>query len=190
MILSDNDIHQAIVSGEIKITGWDGELYVGPSSLDLHLDNRAMVLDRPANLGYIYLDRRLDVETSFTDDSGWDNFTLFPGEFYIMSTVEHITLPKNIAGFLQGRSSIARLGIDIHAAGFFDPGFSGNATLEVMNLTNVPIVVPKHTRICQMVFMHCNEATVGYADKADQKYQGQLGPTLSKISNDFRPNGN
>ena len=91
-----------------------------------------------------------------------------------------------MAGYLQGRSSIARIGLNIHAAGFADPGFEGNLTLEVVNFTNYPIVLKKHTRIGQMTFQRTGRpCEVPYGAKKDSKYQGQVGPTLTKVHEDY-----
>ena len=80
-------------------------------------------------------------------------------------------------------SSLALLGLNIHAAGFFDPGFEGQATLEVSTFTDVPIKIYSETRICQMVFVKTSEpTTVSYSEKG--KYQNQIGPTLSKSYED------
>lgn len=190
MILSDYDIGTAIDKGEIKIES-DLPLYLGPCSVDLHLDNKAFILSEKKMLELPEGDRMLDIahkeraKDLFEEYSGWDGIIIHPGEFYILSSVEKITFDKSTVGFIQGRSSIARMGLNIHAAGFFDAGFSGTATLEVTNFTKYPIHIPKHTRICQMVFARTETpCMVSYAQKVDSKYQGQSGPTLSEVHQD------
>ncbi len=186
MILSDVEIWEALNKQEIKIEFPDGnmkDLYVGPSSVDLHLDNHARILDNKLEIPI-----RMDEDSSkyFREYKGWDDIIIHPGEFYILSTVEKLTFNESIAGFIQGRSSVARLGINVHAAGFFDPKFSGTATLEVTNFTNSPIIIPKNTRICQMVFVRTGkESKIGYDEKMDSKYYKQMGPTVSKIHQDY-----
>ena len=102
-----------------------------------------------------------------------------------MSTKETLTFSNSIAGFLQGRSSVARIGLNIHAAGFFDPGFSGTATLEVTNFTQITIILYENMRICQMVFVKVAiPSSDNYGIRKESKYQGQKGPTLSKIHED------
>lgn len=185
MLLSDHDIKIEMDKGEIIIIGSD-ELYIGPSSVDLHLDNVSKILTRGVDRT-IYVGK--DASKEFIEQSDWDEITIHPGEFYILSTIEKITLGDDIAAFVQGRSSIARLGINIHAAGFIDPGFSGNITLEVTNFTSVPIVIPKNTRICQLVFMYtCSPCDVPYNMKKDSKYMNQAGPTLTEIHKDYGKN--
>ena len=186
MILSDVDLKEAIANKEIEISGIS-PLYIGPSSVDLHLDNKAKIM--PTGTQYneaIDISDGESIKKLFVDYNGWDSITISPRELYILSTVEKITLPNNIVAFLQGRSSIARVGLQVHAAGFFDPNFSGTATLEVSNLTNHPIKIPKHTRICQMVFMQTKSpAEIGYDKKSDSKYQNQSGPKLTEIYRDY-----
>ena len=110
---------------------------------------------------------------------------ILPGEFYILSSVEKFKLGRSIAGFVHGRSSLARNGLNIHMAGFVDPGFEGNITLEVTNFTKRPIKLQKHMRVGQMVFMKTGmPVQTSYAEKKDSKYNHQSGPTLTKISED------
>lgn len=181
MILSDKLIKEEIVNHRIKIAGVN-DLYIGPSSLDLHLDNKAMILKHSNQA--IRTDE--DCSERFEEYSDWDEITIYPGEFYILHTKEFMSFPRDVAGFIQGRSSIARLGINVHAAGFFDPGFAGTATLEVTNFTNVPITIPKDTRICQMVFLRVDgEVDVDYSQKKDSKYMGQCAPKLTEIQKDY-----
>ena len=186
MMLSDGEIKEALLNGQIVISS-DEELYIGPSSLDLHLDNVAKVL--PAGTDFnkkVYADKKDEIAGMFVEMNGWDEITINPNEFYILSSKERIKLPANIAGFLQGRSSIARIGLNIHAAGFFDPGFEGTATLEVTNFTTHPIVLPKGIRICQMVFMRTGKSCeVPYDQKKDSKYMGQTGAVLTKIDKEY-----
>lgn len=186
MAMSDRDIKSAIENKEIKISGWE-PLYIGPGSVDLHLDNRAKIM--PTGTQYneaVDLSDEDSIKELFVNYDGWDSITISPREFYILSTVEHITLSNGIVSFLQGRSSIARAGLQVHCAGFFDCGFSGTATLELSNLTNHPIKIPKNTRICQMVFFRTDsECEIPYNEKADSKYSGQEGPTLTEIHRDY-----
>jgi len=175
MILSDRQIRDELnrsdFERELTIDTGDTELYIGPSSIDLHLDNRAKIC-----VG----------EGKFEDYNDWDELVVHPGEFYVLSTVEKLSLGRSIAGFVQGRSSLARIGLNIHLAGFVDPGFEGNITLEVSNFTKYPIRIKKHQRICQIVIMRTSSSVdISYAEKPDAKYQNQHGPTLSKINEEL-----
>lgn len=188
MILSDRDIVRAINSKEIEITGWENEIHIGSSSIDLHLDSRAMVLDESKFEPGEEMDfsRKEKSAEKFSRHDGWEVIAIEPSIFYILSTVEVIKFADDIVGFVQGRSSVARMGIQVHCAGFADAGFHGNITLEVTNLTNKTIRIPKHTRICQMVFARMqSKAAVPYGKRPESKYQGQVGPTLTSIFKDY-----
>ncbi len=192
-VLSDIEIMNEIGKDNLVITGWP-ELYIGPSSLDMHLDNKCKTIDA-TKVSYFLTDEGtvdgIDISADnsdiFTEENDWEYIVLYPRQLYLLSTVERIKFPDDVVGFIQGRSSIARLGINVHNAGYFDAGFEGTATLEVTNLTQYPIKVPKHTRICQMVFVRTGMAAqVPYGKKKDSKYQGQNGPTLTGAHQDFK----
>lgn len=188
MILGDTHIKDLISTVNLidaeKST--NDAVYVGPSSLDLHLDNKAKILRKPSHGWLVDPIHITDPALigRFDEYNGWDDITIFPGEFYILHTKEYLRFPKDLAGFIQGRSSLARLGINIHAAGFFDPGFEGTATLEVTNFTSVPIIIPQNTRIAQMVFMRAEGVDIDYSQKKDHKYLGQNEPQLTRVFDD------
>lgn len=177
MILSDKDIRAAIKSKDIILSS-PSPLYIGPASLDLHLKGTAKRLKKGFD---VVLDCHKDNSEHF-EEFEFEDLVVEPNDFFILSTIEQIGFSRKMAGFIQGRSSLARLGLNIHAAGFFDPGFFGTATLEVSNFTSRPIVIYNGMRICQMVFAPTSSPVeVSYADKKDQKYNGQIVPTLSRI---------
>lgn len=110
-----------------------------------------------------------------------DSFVLYPNNFVLASTVEYIALPNDIAAFVQGRSSIGRLGLNVQDAGFGDPGFCGEITLELYNFSRVPIKLEKGMRIAQLVFNETYPVSVPY----NGKYKGQKGATPSMIFKDY-----
>jgi dCTP deaminase len=114
-------------------------------------------------------------------DQGY--YLLLPGEFILGSSVEVFTFPNDLAGELTGKSSIGRLGLQVHAtAGFFDPGFSGTATLEISNLARVPIRLRSGLVIAQMRFVSMSrpsEWAYGHPER-NSHYQHQHGPTDSR----------
>ena len=107
-------------------------------------------------------------------------FVLHPGEFVLGSTLELCTLPDDLAGRLEGKSSLGRLGLLTHStAGFIDPGFSGHITLELSNVANLPITLWPGMKIGQLCLLRLTspaEHPYGSA-QAGSKYQGQRGPT-------------
>ena len=98
-------------------------------------------------------------------------FVLHPGEFTLASTLEFIKLPLDIAGRLEGRSSVGRLGLQVHAtAGFVDPGFEGSLTFELINSGKLPLKIRPGVRLGQMCFFKTKEVQVGYMDKNGSKF--------------------
>lgn len=113
------------------------------------------------------------------------NFVLHPGAFLLASTLEFIRLPRDIAGRLEGRSSLGRLGLQVHAtAGFVDPGFEGTLTFELINSGKLPIQVFPGVRLGQICFFHVPEVQVPYRRKKHSKYARRLGVELTLIEND------
>lgn len=112
-------------------------------------------------------------------------FLLGPGDFALGHTLETITLPNNLVGIVNGKSSLGRLGLIVHAtAGFVDPGFPGQVTLELYNLSPYAIILRPGMKIAQMVFQRCGSCENPYgSDKLNSKYKGQTGATASRISN-------
>ncbi|MFB6265730.1 MAG: dCTP deaminase, partial [Candidatus Nanohaloarchaea archaeon] len=113
---------------------------------------------------------------------------IHPGEFILGSSLETVNVPDDLVARVEGRSSYGRLGIVVHAtAGFVDPGFEGQITLEMQNLGNAPVRVYPEDRICQVVFeTMTSEAETPYGEKKNAKYQGQKGATGSKLDSEKR----
>jgi dCTP deaminase len=115
-------------------------------------------------------------------------FVLHPGEFVLGQTLERVRLPDDLVARLEGKSSLGRLGLVIHStAGFVDPGFEGNLTLELSNLANLPITIYQGMPIGQISFMRMDGAVEhAYgAGEAGSKYQGQTEPTASRFYLNF-----
>jgi dCTP deaminase len=115
-------------------------------------------------------------------------FILHPGEFVLGQTLERVTLPNDLVARLEGKSSLGRLGLLIHStAGFVDSGFSGNLTLELSNVANLPITIFHGMPIGQISFMRMDgpvEHPYG-DDENSSKYQGQAEPTPSRFYLNF-----
>jgi len=185
MILSDKDILQRVKRGDLKIEPFD-ESFVQPSTVDLHLSEELRVFDN-WEIGVIDVKEKCDVSRVIKISS--DGFIIHPGEFLLGSTVEKITLPDDLAGKLEGRSSLGRLGLVIHAtAGYVDPGFSGWLTFELSNLSRLPIKIYPQMKIAQICFFQMSSPVLHpYGSKElGSKYQGQKGPTASRVWLDFK----
>lgn len=181
MLLSDRDIRAEIRAGRLGIEPFDEKL-VQPSSVDVRLDNFFRVFN---NTRYTHIDpaRQQDELTTLVQADEGEPFVLHPGEFVLGSTLEQCTLPDDLAGRLEGKSSLGRLGLLTHStAGFIDPGFSGHITLELSNVANLPITLWPGMKIGQLCLLRLTSpAEHPYGSSAvGSKYQGQRGPTPSR----------
>jgi len=190
MILSDVDIKKYIEKGTIKIDPYPNfEEQLGPCSLDLHLGNSFKIF-KVSRYAFIDLKNKTDVEKMMEEIVVKDEapFIIQPRDFVIAITREEILLPDNIMGRLDGRSSLARLGLVIHVtAARFDPGWKGKAIMELGNLGTVPIVLYSGMRICSMTFETLvAPAETPYLQQKDHKYAGQDSATASKINEETK----
>jgi dCTP deaminase len=186
VILSDRDIREQIESGRIQIEPFTPDA-VQPSSVDLHLDNRFRVF---RNNRYPYIDVRQEQPelTELLEINGDEPFVLHPGEFVLGSTLERVALPDDLVARLEGKSSLGRLGLLIHStAGYVDPGWDGNLTLELSNVANLPIALYQGMKIGQISFQKLSSPVeVAYGDpRIGSKYRGQRDPTASLYHRDF-----
>jgi len=186
VVLSDRDIRAEIEAGRIVIDPFIPEA-VQPSSVDLHLDRRFRVF---RNSRYPFIDVRADQPelTELVEIGGDDPFILHPGEFVLGSTFERVGLPNDLVARLEGKSSLGRLGLLIHStAGYVDPGWEGNLTLELSNVANLPITLYDGMKIGQISFQRLTSpAEVAYGDASiGSKYRGQRDPTASLYHRDF-----
>jgi dCTP deaminase len=187
VVLSDRTIRAELEAGRIVIEPYDESL-VQPSSVDVRVDRRFRVFH---NARYPYIDVRQPMEdlTELVEPRKDEPFILHPGEFVLGQTLERVTLPDDVVARLEGKSSLGRLGLLIHStAGFVDSGFSGNLTLELSNVANLPITIYHGMPIGQISFMRMDgpvENPYG-SGKADSKYQGQAEPTPSRFYENFK----
>ena len=186
MLLSDRDLRKELESGRLGIEPLD-QAMVQPSSVDVRLDRYFRVFN---NTRYTHIDpqQQQDDLTSLVEVEGDEPFVLHPGEFVLGSTFEAVTLPDDLAGRLEGKSSLGRLGLLTHStAGFIDPGFTGHITLELSNVANLPITLWPGMKIGQLcLFQLSSSAEFPYGSKeAGSRYQGQRGPTPSRAYRNF-----
>ncbi|MFZ8871591.1 MAG: dCTP deaminase [Candidatus Nanopelagicaceae bacterium] len=181
MLLSDRDIAAEIKSGRVQVDPFEPKM-IQPSSVDVRLDRFFRVFE---NHKYEVIDPSIEQsdltrEVAVAPD---DFFILHPGEFVLASTYEVITLPDDIAGRLEGKSSLGRLGLLTHStAGFIDPGFSGHITLELSNVANLPVKLYPGMKIGQLCLIKLSSSADHPYGSAlyGSRYQGQRGPTPSK----------
>lgn len=187
MLLSDIDIEGYIDSGDITITTYD-RILLQPSSIDVRLGRQFRTFNSNR---YTHIDpaQQQDDLTTLVELDLRECFILHPGEFALATTMETIALSDLLAARLEGKSSLGRLGLMTHStAGFIDPGFSGQITLELSNVSNLPIKLYPGMRIGQVCFFKLrNPVKHPYGDEClSSKYQNQRGPTPSQAWRNFR----
>jgi dCTP deaminase len=186
VLLSDRDLRAAVESGRVGIEPFDPAM-VQPSSVDLRLDRFFRVFQ---NHRYAHIDpaEEQDELTDLVETKGDEPFVLHPGEFVLASTYEVVSLPEDLAGRLEGKSSLGRLGLLTHStAGFIDPGFTGHVTLELSNVATLPIKLWPGMKIGQLcLFQLSSPAEHPYGSAIHgSRYQGQRGPTPSRSFRNF-----
>ncbi len=186
MVLSDRTIKEQIAAGRIVIDPMH-ENDIQPASVDLHL-GRALLAFRNSRRPYIDLRENvsdLTEETQLHDD---EPYMLHPGEFILGNTRETIHLPDDLVARLEGKSSLGRVGLVIHStAGYIDPGWQGSLTLELTNVSNLPITLYYGMRIGQISFQNMTTPVDRpYGSKElGSRYMGSTGPTASRMHLDF-----
>ena len=183
MILSDRTIREQLDAGRIVIDPFDPTC-VQPSSVDLHVDAEFRVF---RNNRYPFIDVKQEQDlTELVEVKPDEAFILHPGEFVLGSTLERVAIPDDLVARLEGKSSLGRLGLLIHStAGYVDPGWDGYLTLELSNVANLPITIYPGMKIGQISFFRLTTAAETPYGGAGSKYQGQRGPTASRIHEEF-----
>ena len=174
MILSDHTINEMLAQGTLEITPVEPE-QIQPASVDIRLGNTFSIVE-DSSTGIITLDREIHYRTIRTD-----TYLLLPGQFVLAATMEYISLPNDLTAFVEGRSSLGRMGLFIQNAGWVDPGFKGEITLELYNANRCAIELKAGRRVGQLVFAEMDDHAL---NPYDGKYQGQKGATGSRVFKD------
>jgi dCTP deaminase len=191
MILSDRDIKKYIKEGKIKIRPKPiFSTQLGPCSLDLHLGNIFKTF-KPSEYPYLDPKRKIDFEEIMEeikiDDGG--PFILQPKSFVLTTTKEVFSISNDLMARLDGRSSLARLGIVVHlTAARFDPGWHGKAVIELGNMGTMPVILYAGiTKICSLTFETLSSpCETPYLEKKDHKYAKPKFPQASKINQEMK----
>ncbi len=193
MRLSDVDIEQKIASGDIIIDPLPGHDAIAGISVDLRLDHRFRVfnnnsvthLDLSGDRDQLNRDinRIMSKEIEIPKDEA---LYIHPGELILGATMESVSIPDNLVGWLDGRSSLARLGLMVHVtAGRIDPGWEGQIVLEFYNNGKLPLALRPEMVICAMSFETLSSpAQRPYNKRENAKYRGQKGAVFSRIAKD------
>ncbi len=168
-ILSKPEILKLIKSGDLKINPFN-QKNIGPASIDFHLDNSFRVFKQSST--NLTIGQKVDYHPVTKLIQVKDSITLLPGRSVHGITIESLTLPTNICGWIQGRSSLARVGLMVHiTANFIHPGARGKQVLEMTNAGPIPLTIKVNIPICQIIL----EETKGQA-KYKGKYVNQSTP--------------
>ena len=171
MILSDKTIIRMLDENSLTIKPITKE-QIQPASVDIRLgDTFSVVDDTPS--GIITLDSKINYKTIKTD-----TYLILPGQVVLATTIEYFELPDNLTAFVEGRSSLGRMGLFIQNAGWVDPGFKGEITLELYNANRCAIELKCGRRVGQLVFAEMDDHAL---NPYNGKYQGQAGATGSRV---------
>ena len=182
-MFSDRDIAEAVARHHVVIDPIDDRL-LQPASYDMRLDDKFLLM-RPHNLAFI--DPAVDQHDDLYEAVESKSLIIGPGQFVLASTVEVLTLDRYVYARIEGKSSLGRLGLLVHStAGFIDPGFSGTVTLEIGNISSLPIKLYYGMPICQLALGRLDRPS---ARAYDGKYQGQKGPKGSHYFRNFAEGG-
>lgn len=193
MRLCDKDIYQYLLDGKIKVSPQPAYDEISGVTVDMRLgskfrvfeDHQAPYIDLSGPKAEVQaaLNNVMSDEIEIADDK---SFFLHPGELALAVTYESVTLPANIVGWLDGRSSLARLGLMVHVTAHrIDPGWSGNIVLEIFNSGKLPLALKPGMKIGAISFEVLSDfAEKPYNARLDAKYKDQSGATASRISAD------
>lgn len=171
MILSDKTITRMLEDHTLSITPLEKE-QIQPASVDIRLGNTFSIVE-DSSTGIINLESEIVYKTITTD-----TYILLPNQFILATTMEYFELPDNLTAFVEGRSSLGRLGLFIQNAGWVDPGFKGEITLELYNANRCAIELKSGRRVGQLVFAQLDDVAL---NPYRGKYQGQKGATGSRV---------
>ena len=170
MILSDKTIMAMLGEGSLAIFPIESG-QIQPASVDIRLGTTFSVVEDTSS-GIISMDNQISYKTIQTE-----RYLLLPGQFVLATTMEYISLPNDLTAFVEGRSSLGRMGLFIQNAGWVDPGFEGEITLELFNANRCAIELQAGRRVGQLVFAKMDACAL---HPYNGKYQGQTGATGSK----------
>ena len=187
MILSDRDIKKIIKNKQLIFKPKLNKNQIGPASIDLKLGpifkkfniSKQCILDTKKKLP----DKDFIITQKVKPK---EPFILHPNDFVLASTKEYIKVPDNIILKVEGKSTLARMGILVHTAGFVDPGFEGTLTLEISNQSNLPVALYADMHICQIAVEYLtSSAEIPYNKRKKSLYSKSRGPKIAKTNNLF-----
>ena len=187
MILSDRDIKKVIRSKKLVFKPSLSKNQIGPASIDLKLGpifkkfniSKRSLLDTKKELP----DKDFVVTRKIKMN---EPFILHPNDFVLASTKEYVKVPNDMVLKVEGKSTLARMGILVHTAGFVDPGFEGTLTLEISNQSNLPVALYANMHICQIAVEYVSSPVeIPYNKRKKSLYSKSQGPKTAKTNNLF-----
>jgi dCTP deaminase len=189
MIYSDRDLKRIIKAKKLGFEPVLKDDQIGPASIDLKLADEFKMfrIDK-----FSLLDTKKPIPPHFMETIKLEKnepFIVHPGSFIIASTSEYVKVSDDIVVTVEGKSSLARMGILVHTAGFVDPGFEGTITLEISNQSNIAVALYAGMYICQIAVSPLSTpAENPYNKRKKSLYMGQKGPTMTDTRNLFKNN--
>lgn len=171
MILSDKTLMKMLEEKELVVEPIEKE-QIQPASIDIRLGNTFSIVE-DTSTGIINLENEIKYKTITSD-----TYILLPNQFVLATTMEYFDLPEDLTAFVEGRSSLGRMGLFIQNAGWVDPGFKGEITLELYNANRCAIELKAGRRVGQLVFAKMDDKAI---NPYNGKYQGQRGATGSRV---------
>lgn len=185
MVLSDRDLKAIVAEGKLTFRPSLNADQIGPASIDLKLGDTFRFF-RPGK--YLELDPKKGLPADFMDKIVLRGrpFIIHPGNFVLASTREYLTVPDNYVLNVEGKSTLARMGILVHTAGFVDPGFEGSLTLEISNHADLPVLLHAGMYICQIAVHELSSPAVRpYNKRKNSLYRRSRGPVVARTKNLF-----
>ncbi len=171
MILSDKTLMKMLEEKKLVVEPIEKE-QIQPASIDIRLGNTFSIVE-DTSTGIINLENEIKYKTITSD-----TYILLPNQFVLATTMEYFDLPDDLTAFVEGRSSLGRMGLFIQNAGWVDPGFKGEITLELYNANRCAIELKAGRRVGQLVFAKMDDKAL---NPYNGKYQGQRGATGSRV---------
>jgi dCTP deaminase len=185
MVLSDRDIIDRIEDGDLVVDPYE-PTNVEPASVDLRLGEDHKLVRAQGMLSDSIVDASSGSDDKLVyDDLAESPLVVSPGTFILTTTLERVEIPDDLVAHVLGRSSLGRLGISVHqTAGYIDPGFTGQITLELSNHGPAPVTLSPGQRICQIVFEELSSTAMNPYGHEGSQYQNQSGATGSGMDFD------
>lgn len=182
-VLSDNQIARELSYRNLDVFPVDMDEQLQPCSLDIRLGDEFAEYDTNRNEATLYIDSSEQIPESCVERTEIkDKIWIYPDDFYLANTKEYIEIPSYLGAEVRGRSSIGRLGLEVHStAGWIDAGFKGELVLEISNNSSNPVSLEPGMRIAQLVFYRLGEKSSNPYNENDNRYQGQSGAVVSKM---------